>query len=193
MISNTISRLFINGLKINQRASVISHLCSVDDKIIFTKATLEKASHLAYIMKKYEKALRQMINLNKSKFACSSNVPSPRQNELEMLLGVNAILSSMSYLGLPTIIGKSKIQIFQFARDQVWKKLKGWKAKYLSQVSKETLIKIVVQVIPSYVMGCFMLSNTICHQIESDYQVLLEWKHRGEQNSLLELAKIVKI
>lgn len=49
----------------------------------------------------------------------------------------------------------------------MWKKLKGWKEKTLSQAGREVLIKVVVEAIPSYIMGCFRILIFICAKIES--------------------------
>lgn len=61
-----------------------------------------------------------------------------------MLLRVKPVKSHGKYLGLPTMVGRSKTQIFKFVRDKVWKKLKEWKEKALSRVGREVLIKLVV-------------------------------------------------
>lgn len=47
--------------------------------------------------------------------------------------GVKAVERHVNYLGLPTILGRSKTQVFNFARDRVWNKLKGWKEKMFSK------------------------------------------------------------
>jgi len=60
-------------------APEISHPFLANDSVIFTRATLEKASHLAFIIRQYEEAFGQMVNLNKSELSYSRNVPSPRQ------------------------------------------------------------------------------------------------------------------
>lgn len=70
------------------------------------------------------------------------------------------------YLGLPTIIEKSKTQVFSFVKDHVWKRLKGWIEKSLFRAGREVLVKAVDQSIPSYVMSCFLLSDGICSHIE---------------------------
>jgi len=75
--------------------------------------------------------------------------------------------SHETYLGLPSIIGKSKSQIFSYARDKVWKKLNGWKERTLLRVGREVLIKVVAQAILTYVMGCFSFPISLCDQIES--------------------------
>lgn len=70
------------------------------------------------------------------------------------------------YLGLSTIVGKSKRQIFSKVRDKVWKKLKNWKEKALSARKKEVLIKVIIQAIPSYIISCFSLPINLCKEIE---------------------------
>lgn len=44
--------------------------------------------------------------------------------------------------------------------------MKDWKEKSLSQAGKETLIKAVIQAIPTYSMNCFLLPITTCQDIE---------------------------
>ena len=70
-------------------------------------------------------------------------------------LGVQEVEKFESYLGLPTLIGRSKYQDFSFLKERVWKKIQGWKGKLLSKAGKEVLIKAVAQSIPTYTMGVF--------------------------------------
>jgi hypothetical protein len=71
------------------------------------------------------------------------------------------------YLGMPTYIGRSKNQVFQFIQDKIWKKLKGWKEKNLSFAGRATLIKAVDQAIPTYIMSSFLLPKGLCDHMES--------------------------
>lgn len=64
-----------------------------------------------------------------------------------MLLGVPSIRQYEKYLGLPAFVAKAKKQSFVYIKEQIWKKLKGWKEKHLSQASREVLIKSVIQTI----------------------------------------------
>ena len=56
------------------------------------------------------------------------------------------------YLGLPSLIGRSKKQVFTEIKERVGKKMLGWKEKLLSIGGKEILIKVVVQAMPTYIM-----------------------------------------
>jgi hypothetical protein len=56
---------------------------------------------------------------------------------------IQTVASFSKYLGLPTISGRSKNQIFNFIIEKIWKKLKGWKERHLSFAGRSTLIKAV--------------------------------------------------
>ncbi|CAL2228170.1 unnamed protein product [Prunus armeniaca] len=71
------------------------------------------------------------------------------------------------YLGLPTLAMRSKINMFQFVQDCLWKKLHGWNSKLLSAAGKEVLIKAVAQALPTYTMGVFQLPATLCSEFSS--------------------------
>ncbi|XP_057425675.1 uncharacterized protein LOC130719041 [Lotus japonicus] len=166
LIQRAMSESALHGIKIARSAPVISHLLFADDSVLFSRASLEEAQCIKNILATYERASGQVINLDKSMLSVSRNVPENCYYELQQLLGVKAVESYDKYLGLPTIIGKSKNQIFRFVKERVWKKLKGWKERTLSRVGREVLIKAVAQAIPSYVMSCFILPNGLCNEIE---------------------------
>lgn len=46
------------------------------------------------------------------------------------------------------------------------KKINGWAPKFFSAGGKETLIKSVLQVIPTYAMSCFKLPFSLCNELE---------------------------
>lgn len=84
-----------------------------------------------------------------------------------MIQGSIGVDVPFKYLGLPTFMGKSKKRIFSNLLDKLQKKLKGWKALTLSQGTREVLIKSIAQALPIYVMSCFALPMSICHDLES--------------------------
>lgn len=133
MLEKLVKDDVLHGIKIANSAPMISHLFFADDSIMFSRATREEASHILAIIKSYEEVSGQRINYNKFELSCSQNVLGTRFDELSQLLEVKALESHDRYLGFPTLIGRSKTQLFEFIFDRVWKKLKGWKGRALSQ------------------------------------------------------------
>ena len=72
-----------------------------------------------------------------------------------------------SYLGLPALVGKSRMAAFRCIKDRVWKRMQDWKVKFLSQAGKEILLKSVIQAIPMYGMSVFLLPKSLCKEINS--------------------------
>ncbi|KAL0355136.1 UNVERIFIED_CONTAM: hypothetical protein Sradi_3960500 [Sesamum radiatum] len=69
------------------------------------------------------------------------------------------------YLGLSRMSNKSKTELFANIRERVCAKTVGWKERYLSQAGKLTLIKSVLQAIPSYIMSCFRIPITLLSEM----------------------------
>ena len=52
-------------------------------------------------------------------------------------------------------------------KKKITKKVMGWKEKFISKASREILIKIVAQAIPTYSMCLFKIPKAICDKINS--------------------------
>lgn len=115
----------------------------------------------------YERMSGQKVNLLKSRIYCSKNVTHQEKEEVAENLGLQMDDDKRVYLGIPYLVGRPKKEIFAFVKDKVWKKLKGWKEKVLSQASREILIKSIAQAIPTYIMSCFKLSKGLCNEIRA--------------------------
>ena len=87
------------------------------------------------------------------------------------------------YLGIPSIIGKSKTQVFAEVKERVRKKLAGWKGKLLSIGGREILIKEVAQAVPTYTMSCFQLPKTLCKDLENLMRNFW-WGQRDDENKI---------
>ena len=118
------------------------------------------------ILKEYEAASGQQMNTNKSSVFFSHNTSSTMKEEVMDNLGHMQHTRHGKYLGLPSLIGKSKKQFFIEIKEKVGKKLSGWKEKMLSIGGKEILIKAEAQAIPTYTMGCFLLPKSLCEDLE---------------------------
>lgn len=106
------------------------------------------------------------MNFQKSGVFFSSNVRVDKQGELTEILGVTTALEDSKYLGLPSLVGRSKKKVFGFVKDKVWKHIQSWKDKPIYRGGKLVLIKNVAQSIPAYCMSCFLLPNSQCVEIE---------------------------
>lgn len=91
----------------------------------------------------------------------SSNVSADRRKELSFRVGVKKLKNHTKYLGLATLIGWEKEQVFSSIMERVLQKMRDWKEKSLSQARREVRLKAVMQSIPSYALNCFLLPLTI--------------------------------
>ncbi|XP_021726831.1 uncharacterized protein LOC110693957 [Chenopodium quinoa] len=182
MLSKAVADGTIHGVKICSGASCISHLLFEDDNILFARATDTECREIARILQVYEGASGQKINLQNSEAVFSRNVPDARKQAMCNILGVKQVNRYEKYIGIPTVIGKSKKAIFAGLKDRIWKKLQGWQEKLLSRAGKEILIKAVAQAIPTYLMGIFKIPDGLLEEIHS---ILARfWWGNGTQNKM---------
>jgi len=158
----------ITGISIAINAPPISHLLYVDDIILFCRAKPEEAKAIMNILKEYQKASGQKVNMEKSQMIFSPNISMEFEKEFQHHLPIKTSARIHKYLGMPTHFGRSKEQDLNFILDRVWSKLKGWKEKSLSFEGRGVLIRAVAQAIPTYIMSCFLLPKGLCEKIERD-------------------------
>ncbi|MCI16585.1 putative non-LTR retroelement reverse transcriptase, partial [Trifolium medium] len=65
------------------------------------------------ILSTYEAASGQAINLQKFEIYCSRNVSPATQNFVSNILGVQQVLGTGKYLGLPSMVGRSRKATFR--------------------------------------------------------------------------------
>lgn len=135
----------IHGCKISRTTPAISHLLFADDIFLFFRATTDEAQSIKNILNIYEKYSGQTVNFQKSGIFYSSNVHKDKQTEISRILVVWNDLTKSRYLGLPSLVGKSKKAVFSYVKEKVNKKLQQWNNKLLSRAGKAVLIKSVAQ------------------------------------------------
>lgn len=60
----------------------------------------------------------------------------------------------------------NKYEIFSFIKEKAFRRLHGWRHKFLSRAGKEILLKSIVQGMPSYVMRVFLIPQLLCADLE---------------------------
>ncbi|KAL5570726.1 hypothetical protein UlMin_020323 [Ulmus minor] len=155
----------LQGLQCGVRGPTISHLLFADDSLLFLEAKPTACATLKEILKCYETASGQVVNLSKSAVCFGPNLSEPDADHMVALLGVPRVSCHEKYLGLPCFSGKNKQGLFSSVRDRVWNKLCGWKSKLLSAGGREVLTKSVIQAIPAYSMNMFKLPSTLVSEL----------------------------
>ena len=157
----------IKGVSICRGAPRITNLLFADDSLLFCQATQNEGQAVMGVLQTYAQALGQCVNLEKSSVYFSSNTINSQRQQMLQILGVKEVERFESYLGLPTLIGRTKYHTFSYLKDQIWKKLQGWKSILLSRARKEILIKAVAQSIPTYTMSVFQLPMKLFDKLNS--------------------------
>jgi hypothetical protein len=132
LITQAQQESLIHGVKVAPTAPETTHLFFADDSLLFCRATKEEATNMRNIIQRYQEASGQLVNMNKSKLIYSKRVPNTTIMDIAQILPMQMVEQFSKYLGMPTNIGRSKRQVFNYLTDRVWKKLKGWKEKHLS-------------------------------------------------------------
>ncbi|KAJ0087890.1 hypothetical protein Patl1_32318 [Pistacia atlantica] len=113
----------------------------------------------------YEKSFGQRLNKEKTSIFFNKNTRGDVKQQIIQMNGVKSSHPYDIYLGLPTLIVRNRTRGFKHILDRVRGKLSNWKMKYLSQVGKETLLKAVIQALPTYSMGVFKIPKTILQEL----------------------------
>ncbi|XP_074293649.1 uncharacterized protein LOC141620759 [Silene latifolia] len=153
----------IHGLRISSTAPTISHLFFADDSIFFVRAEEDEAVEVSNILRRYEAASGQSISLEKTTMSFSRGVPRAKRDRVLAQLGVREVETQEKYLGLPTVVGRSKKVLTDILRDKLSKRLQGWCGKILSRAGREVLIKVVANSLPTYVMSMFKIPTNFCN------------------------------
>ncbi|KAF9588791.1 hypothetical protein IFM89_015679 [Coptis chinensis] len=128
-----------------------------DDLLLFGKCDLQQAHTLNDVIDKYCEFSGQHVNCSKSQFIHNKHLPRLFKNALSRILKVPATTQFPNYLGVPSLLGRSKIDKFQPLIERLQSRLAGWKAATLSKGGKLTLAQSVLSALPTYLMACTLI------------------------------------
>jgi hypothetical protein len=109
----------ITGVPTSKRGPKISHLFFADDSLLFCKANSVEWRRLTRILDKYEAVSGQKLNQDKTSVFFSHNTSMEKRGEIIRLSGLKVTDRFEKYLGLPTLVGKSRYKEFQSIKDRV--------------------------------------------------------------------------
>ncbi|XP_042958157.1 uncharacterized protein LOC122293732 [Carya illinoinensis] len=133
--------------------------------MVFCKADQQEWTKLQLILNSYEASSGQRLNLDKSSIYFSKNTSQVAQTSILNLAGMKASGPFEKYLRLPSSVGKNKGRAFNPILDRIKAQMNNWKTNLLSSAGKEVLLKSVIQSIPTYCMGIFLIPKGILGNI----------------------------
>lgn len=90
----------------------ISHLLFVDDSFLYCHANLKEWNMVRHILDVYEKGIGQKVNQRKSSIFFSLNTLAITKQSILQEVGGAVCRGLDIYLGLPTMVGRSKYNSF---------------------------------------------------------------------------------
>ncbi|XP_074374984.1 uncharacterized protein LOC141716683 [Apium graveolens] len=130
----------IHGSQICNMAPTVTHLLFADDNFLFFKDDRVEAVTIKNLLNSIITLSGQSVNFRKFGIFFSSNVKERDRMEISDILGVSDDLRNNKYLGLPSLVGRSKKKVFEFIKDKVWRKVQGCKSKSISQAGYRWVI-----------------------------------------------------
>lgn len=110
---------------------------------MFSKASVAACYHLKELFDTYSKASGQVINYEKSSVCFIPNTPENIREAINGILNLEVVSHYEKYLGLLSMLGRSKKSSFNTLKARILHKITDWKAKLVSSGGKEVLIKVV--------------------------------------------------
>jgi hypothetical protein len=157
----------LRGVQFGAGGPHITHLLFADDSVVFLEASTDSLQTLKRVLADYEASSGQRVNLQKSSVYFGVGCAEKAKPALKHVLGITSEALSERYLGLSTVVGRSKEGCFKNLRERSWGKVKGLKGQDMSKEGKSVLVKFVLQAVPAYTMSCFQLSKKLRKQLSS--------------------------
>ncbi|XP_026459393.1 uncharacterized protein LOC113360057 [Papaver somniferum] len=170
----------VTGIKVNKKCPSVSHLFFADDSFLFTTANIIQARNLLDTLRIFSDSSGQVVNYQKSGIYFSKKVENEHCKLLARILKVGRITKDDTYLGTPLFFNRSKSFNYQNMLDRVYNRVQGWKAKFLSQAGRTTLICSVTSVMPMYQMMCFLLPKKTLDKLDALQRDL--WWQKNKNN-----------
>lgn len=153
-------------IKVSKHGPTISHLFFADDCPMFTRAKASQVRVVKEVLHTFCVASGMKVNLHKSRFMHSRNVPGSKVAKFESIIEFNHTMNIGRYLGFPLLAGRIKKADFSFILDKINGRLAGWKNKLLSRAGRVTLANSVISSMPIYIMQNLWFLQGICDSID---------------------------
>ncbi|CAL1400664.1 unnamed protein product [Linum trigynum] len=144
----------------------LTHLCFVDDLLIFTKGSGEAVGTVATILEKFYLVSGLRCNPSKSEFFCAG-VTEEERGLLASCSRFKEGALPVRYLGIPLTAGKLKAAECRALVERITSRTRGWQAKLLTYADKLQLIVAVLANITQFWMNIIQLPKKVIREVES--------------------------
>ncbi|XP_026459259.1 uncharacterized protein LOC113359908 [Papaver somniferum] len=184
LLLNAETNHLISGVKAVRNAPGITRLMFADDILIFVKADMHNIHGVMEVLDFFGKVSGQVLNLDKSSVYFSYNLSPSTREILASELKMTEMKDTDKYLGVSLLIGRNKTKAFRPMIQSFDTRLKTWKGKTMNQSARTTMVKHVLNSIPTYIMSCFRIQKTMIDQMDS-IQKHFWWGHSNNKDLCL--------
>jgi hypothetical protein len=139
----------------------------VDDCIVFSEASRRGAERLQEILNIYSVGSGQLVNKEKSVVFFSGNCCDEDKAEVREVMQIQTEALVEKYLGLPTTLGRSTKEAFEYMPTRLKKLVGTWCGREASCAGREVFLKSVAQAVPTYLMSCFLIPKDTCRKMKT--------------------------
>ncbi|KAL7587442.1 hypothetical protein Lser_V15G40495 [Lactuca serriola] len=164
-IRSACEKALFHGVKLPRDGPSVSHLFYADDAIFFEEWNIYSIKNLSRILKSFHISSGLKVNFFKSRIfgvGVSKTELSKTAQVLDCLQGD----FPFTYLGVPVGADMALKKNWKPILDKFSSKLSSWKAKSLSFGGRLTLIKSVLDCLPTYYMSLFKDPQGIIDQLD---------------------------
>jgi hypothetical protein len=115
----------------------ISHLLFADDCIVFSEASQRGAERLQEILETYSRGSGHLVNREKSAVFFSRNCTEDMRNEVRQAINIEQEALAEKYLGLPTAVGRSTTEAFEFMPSRIKNVIGTWSGRQASKLARK--------------------------------------------------------
>lgn len=155
----------IKGATIGSASLKLSHLQFADDTILFCDAKWEEIVNVKRILRCFEIMSGLKINFHNS-VVCGVGISDEIAQVFASKLYCLSKKLPLTYLGLPLGANLRRMKTWQPVVEKVKAKLALWKRRMLSFAGRLTLIKSVLDSLPSYYISLFKLPKGVAKEID---------------------------
>ncbi|KAJ0532038.1 putative RNA-directed DNA polymerase [Helianthus annuus] len=144
----------VKGVKLPNDGPSVSHVFCADDTIIIGKWSTENIKNMVRILKCFHVCSGLQISFSKSSLF-GLGMSFGEVEDIALIFGCKADCFSFTYLGLTIGANMNRIKNWRLVYDTFERRLLLWKASFLSIGGRRTLIRSVLECLPTYFFSLY--------------------------------------